>query len=171
VAERKPPEVSFPSWVEQQIQRAVQRGEFADLPGAGQPIPQDERPWIRKYLEREQLPADALLPPALALRKQVERLPEQVARYHSEDQVREAARQMNRLIAEYYRQPSGPALPVRLVDADALVAQWRSRQSDLNADAEQGQRPPGARPNVGNSRETATKPAKRKGRWRPFRGE
>jgi hypothetical protein len=34
MTERKPPGVSFESWVEKQIREAADRGEFDNLPGA-----------------------------------------------------------------------------------------------------------------------------------------
>ena len=39
MTERKPVNLSFTSWIDQQIDEASQRGAFDDLPGAGQPLP------------------------------------------------------------------------------------------------------------------------------------
>ena len=60
----------FETWVERQIREAQERGEFDDLPGAGQPLPgltgqYDELWWVKRVAEREHL---SLLPPMLALR-------------------------------------------------------------------------------------------------------
>jgi hypothetical protein len=57
MTERKPPGVSFESWVEKQISEATARGDFADLPGAGKPLPgagvPDDEHWrLRGYLYR-----------------------------------------------------------------------------------------------------------------------
>jgi hypothetical protein len=38
MTERKPPGMSFESWVDKQIREATERGEFDGLPGAGKPI-------------------------------------------------------------------------------------------------------------------------------------
>lgn len=39
MTERKPTGQSFESWVDKQIREAAERGELADLPGAGRPLP------------------------------------------------------------------------------------------------------------------------------------
>ena len=39
MTERKPPGVSWESWIDRQIREAEERGAFADLPGAGMRIP------------------------------------------------------------------------------------------------------------------------------------
>jgi len=67
MAERKPPDKSWESWVEEQIQQAQAEGGFERLEGAGKPIPGLDAPydplwWIKKLLDREKL---SVLPPAL----------------------------------------------------------------------------------------------------------
>ena len=59
------------TWVDLQVRRAMERGDFDDLPGAGKPIEglgaqHDPEWWIKQLIEREQI---AVLPPALQLRK------------------------------------------------------------------------------------------------------
>src|SRR6478736_5784586 len=57
-------------WVDLQIKRAMERGEFDNLPGAGKPLgdlgsPYDRDWWLKKLIEREQitvLPAARRLP-------------------------------------------------------------------------------------------------------------
>jgi len=126
------PHSRFESIVDQQIRMAQERGEFDDLPGLGKPLPgkgthDDDLWWVRGYLHREGLPSHAMLPPSLQLAKEIELLPETVRALPTEQAVREAAEQLNRRIAEHLRVPSGPPVPVRPVDAEALVAQWRAR--------------------------------------------
>jgi hypothetical protein len=58
MTERKPPGIGFQTWVERQIREAMERGEFDNLPGAGKPIadldkPHDELWWIKQKLRRE----------------------------------------------------------------------------------------------------------------------
>ena len=58
-------------WVDQQIRRAMARGDFDDLPGAGKPIrglgsTHDPDWWVKNLIERERI--TGVLPPALALR-------------------------------------------------------------------------------------------------------
>ncbi|GIL30216.1 DnaJ family domain-containing protein [Actinocatenispora comari] len=121
----------YESLIDQQIREATERGEFADLPGSGKPLrnldaTRDELWWLREYIAREGLRSDALLPPALQLRREIELLPETVCGALSEQNVREAVAGLNRRIADHLRAPSGPALPVAPVDPDAVVARWRA---------------------------------------------
>ncbi len=74
MTERKPPGVGFETWVERQIREATERGAFDDLPGAGRPIPDLDKPhdelwWVKQKLRRENF---SYLPPTIALRKQAE---------------------------------------------------------------------------------------------------
>ncbi len=59
-------------WVDVQIRRAMERGEFDNLPGAGKPLRLPDRHdpdwWVKSLIEREQI--TGVLPPALALRKE-----------------------------------------------------------------------------------------------------
>lgn len=124
-------ESRFESLIDQQIRRAQERGEFDHLPGAGKPLPgrgqpDDELWWLRQYLHREGVPADALLPTSLQLAREIERLPEMIRDLPSEQRVRETVRDLNRRVADYLRAPSGPHVPVGPVDADDLVQQWRA---------------------------------------------
>jgi hypothetical protein len=66
MTDRKPPGVDFGPWVEHKIREATERGAFDNLPGAGKPIPDLDKPhdelwWIKRKLRDEQLawlPAD-----------------------------------------------------------------------------------------------------------------
>lgn len=133
--ERKPAGVDFESWVDRKIREAVERGEFDDLPGAGKPLPgagsryHDEDAWLRDYLRREGVSGDALLPPSLLLRRDVERLPETVRDLTTEAQVRETVATLNRRVVEWLRLPSGPQVPIAPVDADEVVRRWRAGRS------------------------------------------
>lgn len=80
MTERKPPDMSFRSWIDQQINEAAERGAFADLPGAGKPLPSkgDEdaaEAWLREYVRREGVSTEEFLPVPLKLRKERERTP------------------------------------------------------------------------------------------------
>jgi len=130
MTERKPPEITFASWVDQQIHEAAERGAFDNLPGAGKPLPRwggtdDGQAWLRDYLRREGVSAEELLPPPLRLRKEIERLTGTVQDLPSERAVREVVRELNRRILEWRRAPVGPPVYLRLVDEDALTARWR----------------------------------------------
>ncbi|MFF0471103.1 DUF1992 domain-containing protein [Micromonospora zamorensis] len=120
--------------VEAQIQGAVQRGEFDDLPGMGKPIPgrgapYDESWWIKSFLEREALPSDLLLPTSLQLRRRVEQVPDEVRGLPTEQSVRDFVGQLNAQIVAWLRNPDGPRVAVRPVNADEVVRRWRAERA------------------------------------------
>ena len=166
MTERKPTGMSFSSWIDQQIAEATERGAFDNLPGAGQPIPhRDEdagQAWLRNYLRKEGVSAEALLPPPLRLRLDIERLAKIVPAMSSEQDVREAVSELNHQIMEWRRIPLGPPIFVPRVDEDAMVSRWReARLQDSPA-----LRPP-AEPAPGREPSHRTSPGRggRK-RWR-----
>lgn len=68
----------------------------------------------------------SVLPPALALAKEVELLPERVLKLTSEAQVRDLVEDLNERIRYAQRQPQeGPSFRVRTVNVDAAVERWR----------------------------------------------
>src|SRR5262249_62098886 len=121
MTERKPREITFTSWVDQQIAEAADRGAFDDLPGAGKPIPHrgGTDAWLQDYLRREGVSGDELLPTPLRLRKEVERLAASVQDLRSEQEVREVVKGLNRQIAEERRLGTGPPVYVRLGGGEA----------------------------------------------------
>ncbi|MGK8509046.1 DUF1992 domain-containing protein [Nocardia asiatica] len=130
MTERKPPKETFESWIDKQIREAAERGEFDNLSGAGKPIPgagtaYDEDWWLRGYLRREGVSGDALLPPSLVLRRDIEHLPEAVRDSMTEREVRATVSELNKRIVEWLRMPEGPYVPIAPVNADEIVAQWR----------------------------------------------
>jgi hypothetical protein len=132
MTERKPPEISFASWIDQQISEAADRGAFDNLPGAGKPLPRGETggdAWLRNYLDREGVAAEELLPTPLKLRKERERLAETVSGLRTEQEVRDVVRDLNRRIMEWRRIPTGPSIFLSLVGEETMVSQWRQAQS------------------------------------------
>ena len=130
MTKRKPPDLSFTSWIDRQINEAAERGAFDDLPGAGKPLPKRTgedaaQAWLRDYLRREGVAAEELLPTPLGLRKEIERLTATVHQLPSERAVRDAVAELNRQIVEWRRIPEGPPVFLRLVDEDMLVSRWR----------------------------------------------
>ena len=119
----------FESWVERQIREAQERGAFDNLPGAGKPIPgltgrEDPNWWVKGLLEREQLRAP--LPPALALRREVQDLRETLRDCRDEAAVRELVEDLNRRILELRRRPpDGPPVFVRTVEVEDALDAWR----------------------------------------------
>jgi hypothetical protein len=146
MTERKPPNRSFTSWIDQQINEAEERGAFDNLPGAGKPLPKrDEdaaQAWLRDYLRREGVSADELLPTPLKLRKEIERLTETVQELRSEQEVREVVADLNRRIIEWRRVPAGPPLFLPLLDEDLLVSRWRDRHAAAPATPAPAPAPP-----------------------------
>jgi hypothetical protein len=131
MTERKPPGVGFQTWVERQIREAMERGEFDNLPGAGKPIPDLDKPhdelwWVKDKLRREHL---SYLPPTLALRKEAEDALAAALAARSERQVRRILAAINRKITEGNRKAaSGPPLNLTPFDVDRVVGDWRERQ-------------------------------------------
>jgi hypothetical protein len=131
MTERKPPGIGFQTWVERQIREAMERGEFDNLPGAGKPIPDLDKPhdelwWVKQKLRREHL---SYLPPTLALRKEAEDALAAALQARSERQVRRILTAINRKIAEGNRTAaSGPPLNLTPYDVDRVVGDWRQRQ-------------------------------------------
>jgi hypothetical protein len=141
MTERKPPGVDVESWVDKQITDAMGRGDFDNLPLAGKPLPgagreDDENWWLTSYLRREAPDVDAMLPPEMLLRKEIERLPETVRGLGSEDEVRAAVARINDRVRQSWRTTKGPQLPVRLVNADNVVARWHTDREAAAVGAE-----------------------------------
>jgi hypothetical protein len=133
MTERKPPDLSFTSWIDRQIDEAAERGAFDNLPGAGKPLPKRTgadaaQAWLRDYLRREGVPAEDLLPIPLRLRKEIERLTGTVGELPSEQAVRDVVADLNRRIIQWRRIPEGPPIYLPLVDAGTLVSRWREGQ-------------------------------------------
>ncbi|WP_228995308.1 DUF1992 domain-containing protein [Streptomyces sp. DH8] len=131
MTERKPPGVGFESWVDRQISEAEQRGDFSRLPGFGKPIdglerPYDEAWWIKQKMRREGV---SVLPPALALRKEVEDVPGAVSAARSEAEVRRLLTAVNEKIERALRMPpEGPPLRLAPFDVDEAVRRWREER-------------------------------------------
>ena len=130
MTERKPPGMSFESWVEHQISRSLERGDFDDLPGAGKPLPRrsaDETvyDWVIEKARKENLDVFGMLPPGLALRKEREDLPRRAAPLPSEAAVRALAEDFNARVAQHWRRPQERFDVVPgMADVEALVAEW-----------------------------------------------
>jgi hypothetical protein len=132
MTERKPPGMSFETWVDSQVTRAQARGDFDDLPGAGKPLPRrsgDESTyeWVLSWARKENVDVLGMLPPALALRKEREDLPRRAATLPTEAAVRALVEDFNERVQQFWRRPQeGPAVAVGLADADDVVAAWRA---------------------------------------------
>ena len=133
MTERKPPGMSFTSWIDQQISEAEERGAFDNLPGAGKPLPNrgeddDGQAWIREWLRREGVSPEVMLPEPLKLRRESAQLAETVHELSSEQEVRDAVAELNQRIMEWRKIPLGPPIFVPLVDEEKMLSMWRERQ-------------------------------------------
>ncbi|MFH8463349.1 DUF1992 domain-containing protein [Streptomyces sp. NPDC017991] len=133
MTERKPPGVGFESWVDRQIRAAEARGEFAELVGAGEPLPSgpdtsyDELWWIEQKMAREGM---SVLPPTLALRKEAEDALEQAAAAPSERVVRRIVTEINAKIREMmFKPPPGPPLGLKPYDVEEIVHAWHKHHT------------------------------------------
>jgi hypothetical protein len=132
VTARKPAELSFEGWIEQQIQQAQREGLFDDLPGAGRPLRTEDGAdpswWAKQLLRREQVD---FLPPALALRRSVERALEALPALRDERRVRELLEGLDAEIRRFNATAtSGPPTTQAPLDVEAIVADWRRRREE-----------------------------------------
>ncbi|HEX5919215.1 MAG TPA: DUF1992 domain-containing protein [Nocardioides sp.] len=120
------------TWVDLQVRRAMERGEFDDLPGQGKPIEDlgvehDPDWWVKKLVERERI---AILPPAIALRKEDAALDDRLDHLTAEKEVQRELDDFNRRVVEIRRQlQGGPPVVTPTRDVDAEVAAWRERRT------------------------------------------
>jgi hypothetical protein len=118
-------------WVDLQIQEAMKRGEFDNLPGAGKPIEglggaHDPDWWLKKLVEREKI---SVLPPSLQLRKDDAELDERLDRHSAESEVRRELEDFNaRVMRARYTPVDGPPLITMPRDVDHDVDAWRERR-------------------------------------------
>jgi DnaJ homologue, subfamily C, member 28, conserved domain len=177
MTERKPPGMSFRSWIDQQISEAEQRGAFDDLPGAGKPIPSrgeadDGQAWLRDYLRREGVSTHVVLPTPLRLRRESELLAQTVHTLRSEPQVREAVAELNERIISWRRLPVGPPIFVPLVDCEEMLRRWHDAQA-ATAAAGTGTAADAGADRTGGSRAAGRRwwrPSRRSGRRSARRG-
>ena len=119
-------------YVEIQIQQAMRRGDFDDLPGAGKPLRNldqvhDPDWWIRQKIENERI--TGLAPPALTLRTESEGLEARIDAMYSETAVRELLEHFNTRVVEARRQlKGGPPVVTPTRDVEAEIDGWRSRR-------------------------------------------
>jgi hypothetical protein len=138
MTERKPPGMSFETWVDSQISRGIARGDFDDLPGAGKPLPARDDSmveWVIAKARQENLDVFGMLPPGLALRKEKEDLPRRAAALPSEAAVRALVEDFNDRVRLFWRRPQDPpVVVVGLADTDAVLEEWaRTRPAPVPA--------------------------------------
>ena len=137
MTERKPPGVTWESWIDKLIRESRERGEFDDLATKGQPLPDidtaaDPEWWIKAKLKREGV---SYLPPTLQIRKDADDARVQIERAPTEEVVREILDDINERIRRVNRLASaGPPSSLMPFDVEEVVARWRARRSGSTAD-------------------------------------
>jgi len=123
----------YESRIDRQIREAQERGEFDDLPGTGQPIPDrgelyDENWWLKQWIQRENI--TGMVPATLKIRKEAEDLDERLARETQESAVRRIVADLNARIERANRGLiDGPPVVIPLFNVDDVVARWRQARA------------------------------------------
>lgn len=134
MTERKPPDVSWESWIERQIQTGQSTGAFDDLPGVGRPIddldqPHDEFWWVKAKLRRENV---AYTPPTIAIRADRDATVAAAIEAPTEAEVRELIARLNERIAYVNsRATVGPPSTVAPLDPETIVERWRTARPPI----------------------------------------
>jgi hypothetical protein len=133
-------------WVEAQLQRAQNAGEFDNLPGAGKPLEladaHDPDWWVKDFIRREDVETEALLPPAMLLRKEKQQVHEKIRGMRRESEVRDYLADLNKRIKLSIRDTTGPVVPTGPIDEHALLAQWRMERPSRTPQPAPAEHPP-----------------------------
>ena len=136
MTQRKPPNMSFDSWIDLQIREAKERGLLDALPGAGKPQASladaaDPLWWAKQLLKREDV---SVLPPALEVKVRANKLREVLADFPSERALREAADALNAEIRRVNRSTTdGPPTTQAPLDIEELVAAWQAARASRSS--------------------------------------
>ncbi|WP_134324731.1 DUF1992 domain-containing protein [Cumulibacter soli] len=114
-----------------QIRRGIERGEFDNLPGSGEPLnlPEQHDPdwWFKSLLKREGL---ALMPLSILVRKEDAKLDDVLDKLSSKTDVRREIEAFNDLVirARYYP-AEGPPMITQPRDVEETVSSWAGRRA------------------------------------------
>ncbi len=125
MAGRKPPGVSFETWVDRQIREGLAKGAFDDLPRVPLDLSEDTGDdwWIKKKIRDEGL---EVLPPSLVLRREVEQAVADARTAPTEDEARRRIEAVNQRIRDANRIAiAGPPVTLVPYDVEELLAIWR----------------------------------------------
>ena len=170
MTERKPPGITWETWIDRQIRVGMENGAFDELPGRGKPMrdldrPRDEMWWVRDKVRRENL---RHVSPTVQVRRELDAALAAIAAAPSEAVVRDTVARINERVRWVNSRPTeGPPSTVAPLDADTEVAAWRAARAGRGAEAHAPA--PGAGPedaDAGPADDQPTAPAGRRRRWR-----
>src|SRR5262245_29417092 len=124
--------LSWDSLAEERIQSAQAEGQFENLPGFGKPIPGIDEPhddlwWVKDKLKREQLSS---LPPALAIRKDVQSTLARLNDLTTESEVRRELAELNtRIRKTSFAVTWGPSVDALPLAIDSVIETWRQTRT------------------------------------------
>ena len=124
----------YESAIDRQLREARERGEFDNLEGTGKPLrghgrEYEEDWWVKDWLQREGA-TSGVIPPTLALRRDVDDLEARVDRLRTEREVRDYVAGLNERIRKAnVGLMDGPPVVLPPRDADQVVAAWRERKA------------------------------------------
>ena len=141
MTERKPKGVSFEQWSQHQVDVAARAGAFENLPGAGQPFrdldkPYDPNWWVKQLVAREQI---NLLSPAIEIRRKLEQMRAGLAALETESEARAQIEALSReIVAVNARAADGPATQLSALDVETELARWRAARADAESRPSRG---------------------------------
>ena len=143
MAGRKPPQVTFETWVDRQIRDGAATGAFDDLPRGPIELTEhhDEDWWIKKKIRDEGI---EVLPPSLILRRDIERAVAEARSAPTEDDARARIEAVNERIRAANRTAiAGPPVTLVAYDVEELLTLWRAaRPVEQEARREDADVPP-----------------------------
>jgi Domain of unknown function (DUF1992) len=130
MTDRKPKDMPVEHWVDHLVRKAQDAGEMDNLPGEGKPLPKRQGgavEWVVQKLRAENHDTSVLLPPSLAIPREVAALPERLAKLRTEREVRAVVEDLNKRILDVHRAPQvGPPLRMGPLDVDEVVRDWQA---------------------------------------------
>ncbi|MFK8026043.1 MAG: DUF1992 domain-containing protein [Ilumatobacter sp.] len=164
MTDRKPPGLSWESWIDRQIVEATEAGAFDDLEGHGKPIgdldrPHDDDWWIRAKLAREDV---LVTPPTIAIRHDRDESLQQAMVAPDEATVRSIVEELNERIRAVNRGATwGPPSSIGPLDIESIVERWRTTGRGAQPEPPE---PVPSSPGDGRANDTAVRP--RRAFWR-----
>lgn len=114
---------------ESKIEQAITEGQFSGLPGFGKPLELDpaesaQKAWVDRKAQQENLET---LPPAMVLKREVQRRTDRIMQLKSEPEVRQALEDLNQWIQRANMKVLwGPPSEIQPLNLDSFLARWRS---------------------------------------------